>query len=204
MMLAADYAHAVAYLQRTRLPAYVSFIEQSAARGLGDDRESAHRLYVRIADGVIVSGVPPANSRVVRTNNGDSENPFSKPEFFDPSCYAPAGEDQTRWNGQAALRFHLQSTCKDDNGFTELYVDPQTLRPIAADGDFPDTGDSHMTVAIEMRYAAVGQYTVPASIRAHAVGHGWLFWARERVEVDYSAYEFFTAPEFTRRQAAKP
>lgn len=203
MTVATDYARAVAFLDRTRLPAYVSFVEQASARGLSRDSDGPQRIYVRIADGKIVSGIPPANVHVVKTNNGDSGDPFRKPEFFEPHCYAPQSEDETRWNGQPAVRFELRSTCNDDSGFTELYADPQTLRPIAADGTMTDA-DSHMTVALELRYTTIGEYTVPASIRAHAVGHGWLFWARERVEVDYTGYQFYQTGEFMRRQAAKP
>jgi len=88
------------------------------------------------------------------------------------------------------MRFELKSTCNNDNGITELYADPKTLRPIAVDGNIIDTDDPSMTVAMELRYIAVDQYTVPSSIRAHAIGHGWLFWARERVEVDYTDYQF--------------
>jgi hypothetical protein len=204
-MIAADYAHAAAYLDRARLPAYVSFIEQATARGIAGDREAPQRIYVRTSDGVIVSGVPPQNVHVVKTNTGGSDNPFGKQPLFDPKCYTPESENPTRWNGRPATRFVLQSTCKADAdiGITELYADPQTLRPIAVDGTVKDI-DANMTVAIEMDYTTVGAYTVPESIRAHAVGHGWLFWARERAEVDYTNYEFYTQAEFTRRQAAKP
>ncbi|HEY8314250.1 MAG TPA: hypothetical protein VIG51_08725 [Candidatus Baltobacteraceae bacterium] len=203
-MMAADYARAVAYLDRARLPAYVSFVEQASARGIAGDREVAQRIYVRTSDGAIVSGLPPANAHVIQSNGGDSENPFGKHRFFESNCYVPKSEDQTRWNGQAALRFELQPTCKDDNGITELYVDPQTLAPIAADGNVTDTDDSNMTVAIELRYTTAGRYSVPSSIRAHAVGRGWLFWARERAEVDYSGYQFYNAAEYRRRQASGP
>ena len=61
-----------------------------------------------------------------------------------------------------------------------------------------------MTVAMELRYIAIDQYTVPSSIRAHAIGHGWLFWAREHVEVDYTDYQFYNTAENRRRQASKP
>jgi hypothetical protein len=200
--VAADYARALAYLDRTRLPAYVSFVEQARACGLGNDREVPQRIVVRMSDGAIVSGAPPANVHVVHTNNGDSGNPFRDHGLFDPKCYVAKSEDETRWNGQPALRFRLQPTCKDDNSISELYADPQTLRPIAVDGNIADT-DSNMTVAMELRYATVGQYTVPLAIRAHAVGHGWLFWARERVDVEYTDYQFYASPEMMRRQASK-
>lgn len=204
MMTAADYARAVAYLDTARLPAYVSFVERASARGLAGEQDGPQRIYVRIADGAIVSGAPPSNVHVIRSSNGNSDNPFSKHRFFDPHCYAPKSENAARWNGQAALRFELQPTCRNDNGITELYADPQTLRPIAVDGNVTDTGDSNMTVAMELRYTTVGQYTVPSAIRAHAVGHGWLFWARERVEVDYAGYRFYPTAESMRKQAAKP
>jgi hypothetical protein len=202
MAVASDYAAAVAYLDRTRLPAYVSFVEQASARGLAGDREAPQRLYVRVSDGAIVSGVPPAGAHMISSRNGDPNNPFGKRPFFRPQCYLPTTENQTRWNGEAALRFALRPICKDDNGISELYVDPQTLRPIAVDGTFTDTDDPHMTVAIELRYATIGRYTVPSSIRAHAVGHGWLFWARERAEVDYGDYRFYRRA--VRIQASKP
>lgn len=206
-MVAADYARAVAYLDRGRLPAYVSFVERTSARGIARDGDGPQRIYVRMSDGSIVSGVPPANAHVVQTSNGDSDNPFGKRAFFDPACYSAASEDPTQWNGQPALRFELHAACKDGPGITELYADPQTLRPIAVDGTVTDPDESNMTVALELRYTTAGQYTVPSSIRAHAVGHGWLFWARERAEVDYSDYQFFAKPDFERRQAsaqAKP
>lgn len=203
MMVTADYARAVSFLDRTRLPAYVSFVERASARGIGGAENDARRIYVRMSDGKIVSGVPPAGSHVVRTTNGDSDNPFRTNGFFDPHCYAPKNEDETLWNGQPALRFALQATCNRDNGITELYADPKTFRPIAVDGDIPDP-DDHVTTAVELRYTEIGQYTVPSSIRAHAVGHGWLFWVREHVEVDYGDYQFYTTGEFARRQASKP
>ncbi len=203
-MIATDYAAAVAYLDRARLPAYVSFVEEAWARGLGSDRDAPKRIYVRVSDGAIVSGVPAPNTHVIRSNNSDGDNPFRKNSFFNPQCYVPMSEDETRWNGQPALRLELKPTCKDDSGFTELYADPQTLRPIAVDGMMSDMEDTSMTVAIELRYTTVGQYTVPSDVRAHAVGHGWLFWARERAEVSYSDYLFFQKPDFARRQASKP
>lgn len=203
MVIAADYARAVSFLDADRLPAYVSFIERTSARGIGGVENSTERIYVRMSDGKIVSGVPPRGSDVVRTTNGDSDNPFRGGGFFDPQCYRPTGEGLTRWNGQPALRFELQATCSKSNGITELYADPSTFRPIAADGVIPDPED-RVTTAVELRYATLGAYTVPSSIRAHAVGHGWLFWVRERVEVDYAEYRFYPAGEFTRRQASKP
>ncbi len=204
MTAAADYARAVAYIDRARLPAYVSFVEAASARGLDRDREAPQRIYVRTSDGAIVSGVPPANAHVIESNNGNGDNPFAEHRFFEPRCYVPRSENQTRWNGQPAVRFELQPTCNGDAGITELYVDPQSLRPIAVDGNVIDTGNSNMTVAIELRYTTVGQYTVPTSIRAHAVGHGWLFWARERAEADYTDYRFYKTAEFMRRQSSKP
>lgn len=203
-MVAADYARAVAYLDRGRLPAYVSFVEQTSAHGIARNGDGPQRIYVRMSDGSIVSGVPPANAHVVQTSNGDSDNPFRPHSFFDPACYNATSEDQRQWNGQPALRFKLQATCKDEPGITELYADPQTLRPIAVDGTVTDTDEANLTVALELRYATVGEFTVPSSIRAHAVGHGWLFWARERAEVDYTDYQFFARPEFERRQASAP
>lgn len=203
-MLAADYARAIAYLSPAQQPAYVSFVEQASARGIGSDDEAPQRIYVRTSDGAIMSGAPSPNVHVIHTSNGDSNSPFGKHAFFKPQCYVPKSEDQTRWNGEQALRFKLQPACNDDIGITELYVDPQTFRPIAADGIMTDTGDSHMSVALELRYATIGRYTVPSSVRAHAVGHGWLFWARERAQVDYADYAFYPTEEFMRRQAAKP
>ena len=200
----ADYARAVAYLDKTRLPAYVSFIEKTAARGLGDDREAPRRLYVRMPDGVIVRGTPPGEVHVVGTNNGDSDNPFRKERMYEPRCYTPTSETRTQLHGSPALRFALQSACTDTMDFTELYADPETLRPIAVDGNVADTDGSHMTTASEVRYATVGPYTVPSGLSAHAVGHGWLFWARERVEVTYTDYRFFEAAKFNRRQASEP
>ncbi len=203
MMLAADYARAVAYLDPARLPAYVSFVEQASTRGIARDREASGPIYVRISDGAIVSGLPPADGHAIQSNNGDSDNPFRKHGFFDPQCYVPKSENDTRWNGQAAVRFELQSVCTKDDGIGELYADPQTLRPIAVDGNVVDTGDANVTVAMELRYTTIDRYTVPLSIRAHAVGHGWLLWVRERVEVDYTDYQFYKTTEFMRKQASK-
>ncbi len=200
----ADYARAQGYLDRSRLPAYVSFVEQATARGIERDSQTPQRIFVRISDGAIVKGAPPASGRVIEANNADSDNPFGKRWFFDPRCYVAKSENQTRWNGEAAARFQLQSKCSGENGISELYVDPQTLRPIAADGNITDTDNANMTVALELRYATIGQYTVPSSLSAHAVGHGWLFWARERGEVDYTAYQFYPTAESVRRQSIKP
>lgn len=204
MALTADYDRAVAYLQRSQLPAYVSFVEQASARGVAGDREDPQRIYVRISDGAVVSGVPPRASHVVRTDRGDGGNPFGKGWYFDSSCYVPTNEEQTRWNGSPAIRFQLRATCENDNAVSELYADPQTLRPMAVDGTIPDTEDAHMTIAVEVRYGRFAGYTVPMTLNAHAVGHGWLFWARERVEVDYTGYQFYQTAEFARRQASLP
>lgn len=201
MTAATDYARAVAFFNRSRLPAYVSFIETSWARGIGGARQAPQRLFVRTSDGAILSGVPPAGGRVLSGENGERFEPFGKHRFFKPHCYDATSENPTHWNGIPAVRFRLASRCSGDSGISELYADPQTLRPIAVDGDVTDSGN-HMTVAIEVRYATIRQYTVPTSIRAHAVGHGWLFWARERAEVDYSGYRFYSTP-ISRRQSAK-
>lgn len=199
----ADYARFSAYLDRARLPAYVSFVETENARGIERDSEAPQRIYVRIADGAVVSSPIPASAHVVQSKNGSgAENPFGKPEFFDPSCYVPLREDQTSWNGRAAVRISVKATCNSENGFTEVYAEPDTLRPIAADGDI-DTDES-ITVAVELRYESIGPYTVPESVRGHAVGHGWLFWARERAEIDYTQYEFYRSRPDIRRQAAAP
>jgi len=207
--IAADYARAVAYLDRRRLPAYVSFVEQASAHGVGGSREAPRRIYVRMSDGAIVSGVPSANVHVIDTTNGDSDNPFRDHGVFEPDCYVPKTEEPTRWGARQALRFDLQAVCAKATGINELYVDPNTLRPIAAVGTVKDnSGDSNMTTAmttaLEVRYRTVDQYTVPSSIRAHAVGHGWLFWARERAEVDYTNYRFYQTAEIMRRQASIP
>ncbi len=202
MLVAAEYGRAVAYLDRARLPAYVSFVERAWARGAAGDWEVTKPIYVRISDGAIVSGAPP-NTHVVRTNTGDSDNPFRKQEFFEPSCYVPKSEEQTRWNGQLAIRFELRPLCGNENGITELYADASTFRPIAVDGNVVDTED-HVTTAVELRYTTIGQYTVPSSIRAHAVGHGWLFWVRERAEVDYTDYKVYWTTDFMRRQEPEP
>ncbi|HUY11654.1 MAG TPA: hypothetical protein VMV73_05275 [Candidatus Dormibacteraeota bacterium] len=200
MFVSAYYARAAAYLARTRLPAYVSFVERASAHGIGHDRDVTPRVYVRTADGAIVSGVPPADSHAYQSKNGTSYNPFSKHWLFHPRCYVPTSANQTQWNGHAALRIELKPTCKGDSGITELYADPQTLRPIAVDGNIVDPSDPTVITAIELRYATIDRYTVPSSLRVHVVGHGWLFWMRERADVEYTEYEFYQAAPVRAKQ----
>lgn len=197
---ATDFAQAAAFLARTKLPAYVSFVERAEAHGIAGDREDPQRITVRIADGAIVHGYPP-NNGVVLSNGNTMNNPFGQDHFTDMSCYRATSEEQARWNGQVAVRFEIRSSCENDKGLTELYADPQTLRPIATDGNVSsDDSSAPMTIAIEVRYATIDGYSVPSSIRAHAAGHGWLFWARERAEVDYSDY-LFSQTDVVRRQS---
>lgn len=203
MIPAMDYARAIAYLDRAGLPAYVSFVESASARGLGSDDEPPQRIYVRVADGAILSGVPPSASHTVRSGPADSDNPFGPHALFQPACYEASAEQPVRWNGRAALRFELRlkPSCDKDVTMTALYADPQTLRPIAVEGSVPDSDRSGMTVALEERFEAVAGHTVPSSIEAHAVGRGWLFWARERARVQYASYEFYDTNPVVRRQA---
>jgi len=202
MMIAADYSHAVAYLDRTRLPAYVYFAEQASAQGVSREQDSQQRIYVRTSDGAVIAGEAPGGADVLHSRNVNGANPFGKRSFFKPSCYIPKSESLATWDGQAALRFELQPACKDSGGASELYADPRIFRPIAISGLI--NTDSNIGVAIEMRYTTIGQYTVPSSMRVHVIGHSWLFWVRERAQVDYTDYKFYQSLDFARRQASKP
>ncbi len=200
MLLSADYAHAVAYLDRRRLPPYVSFIERGTAHGLESFDDGRQRVYVRTSDGAIVSFTKAGVERDANSNSNDG-NPFRSDWLFNPSCSTPISEEPWRWNGISTLRFTLRSTCSNDVAISHLYADPQTLEPIAIDGSVSDGGDGRMSVALEMRYTQVDGYTVPSEVRVHAVGHGWLFWARERADVTYSDYAFYGNQSVIRRQA---
>ncbi len=205
-MLTADYAHAVAYLNRHRFPAYVSFREHDSARGLGGGSDAIPRRIVRTSDGAVVTF---RNNGAERDDSSDSDgnNPFRRNWLFRPACYVPLAEVPWRWNGIATTRFTLRETCTAGDGtvaIRHLYADPQTLEPIAADGAIGLNDAAHMTVAFEVRYETVDGYVVPSAVHVHAVGHGWLFWARERADVTYSNYRFYDDAATVRRQASQP
>lgn len=200
MLLSTDYAHAVAYLDRRRLPPYVSFIERGEARGLESFDDGHERIYVRTSDGAVVSFTKAGVERVSNSNS-NTDNPFRSDWLFNPSCSTPVSEEPWHWNGISTIRFTLRATCSNDIAISHLYADPQTLQPVAIDGSVTDGDDAHMTVALEMRYTQVSGYTVPSEARVHAVGHGWLFWARERADVTYRDYAFYGDETVVRRQA---
>ena len=187
---AADYASAAAFLDRARLPAYISFVERASAHGVSREEETRQRISVRTRDGAIVAVTPPVSTRTPAPNDVRGGNPFGKRAFFQPACYEAASENQTAWHGRTALRFDLRPACQDGRGPAELYADPQTFRPFAIAAHFSDPESSAIGVEIEVQYTTIAQYTVPSSMDVHVSGRGWLGWLREHGQVTYSEYEF--------------
>ncbi len=191
---AADYDAAVRALRAQTLPAFVEYTQESDAHGLAGERDGPVRVVVDVRAKKIVSVTPKSDTRY----NGDS--PVIR-HIFDPSCYAPTTESQTKWNGYDAIAISVTEVkhCKEDIDVSTVYADAHTFDLLGADGS--ETDDNDMTVDYSVRYARFGAYIMPSSISAHAHGHGWLFWARERAEVRYSNYRF---TEERRQSASSP
>ena len=178
---AVDYDTAVRALRAQTLPAYVEYTQEGNANGLAGWRGAPERVLVDVRARKIVSVTPH--------DDWNSDSPVTK-HLFDPSCYTPSGERVMNWNGIEAVAIAVKETktCNADIGVSTVYADAQTLELLGADGS--ETDEDNMTVDYSVHYARYGSYIVPSSVSAHAHGHGWLFWARERAEIRYSNYNF--------------
>lgn len=190
---AVDYDTAVRALRAQTLPAYVEYTQDGDAHGLAGWRGAPERVLVDVRAKKIVSVTPKDD-----WNGNDS--PVIK-HIFDPSCFTPASERETTWNGIKAVAISVKETraCQEDIAVSTVYADAQTLDLLGADGS--ETDDDNMTVDYSVRYARYGNYIVPSSVSAHAHGRGWLFWARERAELRYSNYTF---TDLRRQQQSNP
>ena len=186
---AADYAEAVRLLRTQTLPAYVEYTQEGDAHGIAGWRGAPERVLVDVRAKKIVSITPHTHDD---WDSDGTESPVTK-HIFNPDCYQPTAEHRTNWNGRDALAISVRassSSCKEDIDVGTVYADASTRELLGADGT---ETDEDMTVDFSVHYARVGQYIVPASLSAHAHGHGWLFWARERAELRYSNYTFTDA-----------
>jgi hypothetical protein len=181
---AADYDAAVRLLRAQILPALIEYTQEGEAHGIAGWRGAPERISVDVRANKIVSVTPKGDWNT----NGD-DSPVTK-HVFDPSCYTATRERLTSWNGHSAIAIAVVNAkpCKAQIDVSTVYADTQTLDLLGAEGSETDDGD--MTVDFAVQYARFGEYVMPASVSAHAHGHGWLFWARERAEVRYSNYNF--------------
>ncbi len=183
----ADYEAAVRALRAQTLPAFVEYTQEGEAYGIAGWHGAPQRVVVDVHAKKIVSVTPHDD----KWNEFADESPVTK-HVFDPTCYAATNEHLVNWNGQTALAIAVKhaKSCKEDIDVNTIYADESTLDLLGADGS---ETDEDMTVDFSVHYAHFGTYIVPSSISAHAHGHGWLFWARERAEVRYSNYTFTNA-----------
>ncbi|HET9029833.1 MAG TPA: hypothetical protein VFN49_06620 [Candidatus Aquilonibacter sp.] len=188
-----DYDVAVAALRTQKLPAYVEYVQSSDAHGLAGYHGTPQRIVVDVRAKKIVSESPSGDGR-----DRGNDSPALK-HLIDPNCYRPTGERSARWNGHDAIAISVRATASscDDLDVHTVFADASTGELLGADGSEDDDG---MTVDFSVQYARFGSFVMPTSLSAHAHGHGWLFWARERAEVRYSDYRFTD----TRRQATSP
>lgn len=189
MTAAADYDRAVQTLRTQKLPAYVSYVETGYAKGLAGARVKATHITVDVATGKIVAESPSGG------DHGDA-TPVTR-NLFNPSCYAPRAERTATWNGMRVIAIDVSAakTCKSDDLFVKtIYADATSGALVGADGM---ENDDDMQVDLSVHYATFDGYVMPTAIDAHAHGHGWLFWARERAGARYSDYTFTQ----TRRQS---
>ena len=183
----ADYATAVAALRDQKLPAYVEYTREADAHGLAGAHDGPARIVVDTRTGKIVS------------TNSKGDTPVTN-KVFDPACYTPTGEHRTHWNGRDVVAISVRAnspSCKDDVDMNTIYADAQTLDLLGADGS---EVDEDMAVDFSVEYGRFGKYVMPTSVSAHAHGHGWLFWVRERAQVRYYDYTFTNE----RRQSSTP
>lgn len=178
---ASDYAAAVAALRAQTLPAYVSYSEEAYARGIGSGTETPTRITV-----------DTRTNNVVARSGGDAGNTPPTKRIFEPKCYDGVSEHSLSWNGRDAIAIDVRrnaASCngEDDVTFNVIYADPATMQLLGADGSETDEG---VTVDFSVHYGRFDRYIMPTSLQAHAHGHGWLFWVRERAEVTYSNYSF--------------
>lgn len=185
-----DFDLAVRALRTQTLPAVVAYTQQGSAHGIARWDQQPERIVVDVKNNRIISRTPASDD-----SDGTGEQPVTK-RIFDPACYRAASERLERWNGLDVIAIAVVRThaCNNDDDFSTVYSDASTSELVGADSTETDEG---MTVDITVRYARFGSYILPSSISAHAHGHGWLFWARERGEIRYSNFSF----DDSRRQA---
>jgi hypothetical protein len=190
---AADYDAAVHALRTQALPAIVTYTEEGSAHGIAHFDQPRERIVVDVRNKRVISRTPASG-------DNDMQNvALLTKRIFDPACYAPAGERAVRANNHDAVAITLLAKpgCADEVEFSTIYADSSTLDLLGADSIETDEG---VTVEVSVQYARIDGYILPSSISAHAYGHGWLFWVRERAEVTYSDYSFSEE----RRQAQQP
>ena len=197
MDVSVDYTAVTRVFEAQKLPAFMSYTESASARGIARDDETPIRLLVDTRTGRVLERAPSPTGET----HGHGDSPPTR-YMFAPQCYTATAERDATWNGRRALAFAMHfnggGTCNQQQSFaiTMLYADPQTHEPIGADGS---ETDDNMTIDFSMTYARFGGYVLPSTLSAHAHGHGWLFWARERASVVFSDYAFSEV----RRQSVK-
>lgn len=199
MIADSDYGRVLDLLAHQRLPAFVSYVDAVALRGVPDEG-NAHgprRITVDTRTKTILEGTP-SHIDTGRRASRDT-NPVTAPAF-DPTCYRATNETRATYNGRDAVLFTLLPTCgsHDDYIFSALYADAQTFAPLAATGTVSDSeggGGAHADV--EQRFAIFGGYVMPSLLSVNVKGTGIVFWLRVHVEESYTAYEF----DNTRRQS---
>lgn len=196
MDAAADYARAIEYISKAHLTPYVAYMHHFSLNGI-HAASSSGRIVVRVSDGKVISG-----STVTYTNDDGKHdiNPVSHP-IFDAACYRATRESTSSFDGAPALKLDLVPICNErhngdhDYSFTTLYVDPQTLRPLDANGDVPPDADSrNVAVSLDERFAQFGGRVMPSAIRVDVTGSGWMFWLQVHVRDEFSDYQFLNSP----------
>ena len=189
---AQDYDAAVTALRTQHLPAYVEYTRTASAHGIAGANDPPRRIVVDVRSKKIVSVTPQSGDW------SSDDSPITQ-HLFDPSCYSATGERTTNWNGHDVIAINVSAkkdSC-DDLSVHTIFADASSRTLLGADGSETDEG---MTVDFSVQYVSAGGYIIPSALSAHAHGHGWLFWARERAEVRYSNYNFTNE----RRQASSP
>lgn len=192
-----DYARVLDQLSNARLTPYVAYVSHDTVNGMGHDSTQS-RIVVRVRDGKIVSGHSHMTFDTNVYHNEDS-NPVTAP-IFDAACYQATGESNASYNGAPAIKLSLAPICKEphnddhDYAFTDLYVEPGTLRPIDAHGTIPpDNDDKNVSLTLDQRFAAVGGRVMPSSMKVDISGSGLMFWLQIHVEETYSDYRFLSS-----------
>ncbi len=199
MTAQSDYQHVLDVFSRQHLPAYVSYVDAVSIRGIPDqgDSHGPNRVTVDTRAKKIVEGKPGHLS--ISGKESGQTNPVTNPAF-DPACYRAASDSRVTYEGKAAIRFALESTCgpREDYFFSELYADATTFVPLAANG----TVDARESLGgaradVQQRYGIFGGYIMPTLLTASVRGSGLVFWLHVRAEESYTSYDF----ENTRRQS---
>jgi hypothetical protein len=178
-----DYARAVAHLSRAHLTPYVAYVARDSVNGLGNASQT-DRVVVRVSDGKVVAG------------HSDITSPI-----FDPTCYRATAETQTTFEGEPAVKFDLIATCREkhpgdhDYALRTLYVNPQTLAPIDANGTILSGSNSNnVSVSVDERFATFDGHVMPSSIKVDVSGTGVMSWLQVHLHETYSNYQFLNSP----------